>query len=93
MSNRNDTSTDPRERLVRVGNDLLDAIYELEKTTAAVDELQAAKDDPTKLDSLMNDGGLEVLVQRLGALSKKDLVLREYVTIRQTIESLTGVTR
>jgi len=87
------TRIDPRERLVTVGNQLLDAIYELDETQAVVTEMNAVKDDKEKLAALVTESGVEVLIRHLTVQARRDTALREYVTIRQTIEALTGGVR
>jgi len=86
--------TDPRERMVRVGNDLLDTLYRLaehDDFNKRVRELADRKDEPGSdlaAKALMDDTGIETIVQVLTLTGQRDRLLREYVTIRQTIEAL-----
>lgn len=83
-------SIDPRERLVRTGNDLLDILYALDGTEQIVKPMLDAKDDDAKIKELMDaPGAAEAIISAIGNGFKRDALLREYVTLRQTIEALT----
>lgn len=89
MSNFQAT-TDPRERMLVVGNRLLDVVYELDQRN---DEFSTIEDrltgDGAERASLTADD-LAVLSRRLVLMAQRDHLLREYVTLRSTIEALTG---
>jgi hypothetical protein len=90
------TITDPRERMVKTGNDLLDTIYQL----AEYDDFQARvnaiskmdKDDPATVEAskalLDGDDGISTVIKLLELQGRRSTLLREYVTIRQTIEAM-----
>ena len=88
--------TDPRERLVQVGNALLDTIYQEEALDEYRDRLIAAASMPEgderleEAKALLTGDGLEKSVNPLTIQSKRRELTREYVTIRQTIEALIG---
>jgi hypothetical protein len=89
------TTTDPRERMVQTGNDLLNTLYriaeydELQRKASAVNRMD--KSDPATgaaAAALIDAHGVETLLELLDLQGRRDSLLREYVTIRQTIEAL-----
>jgi hypothetical protein len=91
LNTSQNTPPDPRERLVVVGNRVLDALYALEVNSSVFRELAAAKDDRDLLSELMSrDGAVEALIGQMQRQGEYKEAMTEYVTIRQTIEGLTG---
>lgn len=88
MLNSKTAPTDPRERLMTVGNRLLDAVYELESTQEKWEAITAVKGDDVKLQEMLKEGGIEFMLKRLEAIGRRDSALREYVAIRATMEAL-----
>jgi hypothetical protein len=91
-----ETVTDPRERLVRVGNEILDQTYEIEKIMPdykRISEEVKSKDQDRATSVMKEPGSLDVLIRMLELTNVRDRSVREYVTLRQTIEALTGGAR
>jgi hypothetical protein len=90
------TATDPRERMVQTGNELLNVLYriaehdEFQRRISAVNKMD--KSDPAvsaaAKELLDGPGGMDTLFKLLELHGRRDSLLREYVTIRQTIEAL-----
>lgn len=92
MSTANDTVFDPRERLMIIGNRLLDLVYKLDATAAAVKPMQEAKNDSAALDVLMKEeGSVDVLIRHITVCLERDSALKEYILLRQTIEAMESV--
>lgn len=87
------TATDPRERLVQLGNEILDATYVLEQSKDPVEAMLAAKDDREQLHELFVGGGMDVLLTRIKTNAARASLVAEYCAIRSTIEALEGTAR
>jgi hypothetical protein len=94
MSTYQNTSIDPRERLMIVGNKILDATYELDKTEALVKAITAVKDDRDTLSLLMKEeGATKAMISSITLSFERAALTREYIILRSTIESLAGGAR
>lgn len=81
-------TTDPRERLVTLGNQIVEAAYQLYVENDRYLELKRALGDHERLGRLMEAGGAEFMVRWLTLTSERDAALREYTAVRQTIEAM-----
>lgn len=90
MADFNATRIDPRERLMTIGNQLLDVIYDLDATEAITKAMLDATDDEDKFSEMIKEpGSMEAVLKSITNNLKRDSLVREYVTTRQTIEALT----
>lgn len=89
MSDQQNTPVDPHEKLVIVGNQLLQVIHEQQQDSECIAAMHdAAFSDPRRFMVLVDaHGGPDYLIAALNRIARRDSLIREYTTLRQTIES------
>jgi len=81
------SSTDPRERVIQLGNQLLDALFEYESCRAAGEELRARLEAGHKMQS---DEAKSIVMPLLVADQRLATAKDAYVTARGIVELYDG---
>lgn len=90
MSDFNYTQTDPRERVVMLGNELLDLLYRAEESEALLKKFTALKDNQADIVEMMErPGETDAILSAITDGFKREALLRDYRMLRRTIEQLT----
>jgi SAM-dependent MidA family methyltransferase len=90
-------NTDPRERLIQLGNELLDAIYHEEEViaqTAFIEKVMRLPEaeQSEALDKLIAEYGMghifAVSLHSMIATQQREKLVEQYVSMRSTIEAM-----
>lgn len=83
---------DPREKLLQLGAQLLDATYATNQDTEKRKRLEQAKNGPKEVldEAIEQAGGITYLLAALERALKVDQLRAEYCLMRSTIEAMEG---